>query len=300
MENDKGYNDLVTLIHEKLRLDCREYNESYIRRRVNARLMVNNLKQDEFSPYVKILKANPEELRRLFDILTVNVTQFFRDPTLWQQLARNIFPRAAEEKKKAMGKTLRIWSCGCASGEEPYSLAILLKEIVERQGIVPQIVATDIDDFSLHAAREGVYLPPAFETMPKEYMAKYFRQVAVKDKVKYEILPSVKSHVQFVNHNFLNEPAPAKDFDMVFCRNVIIYFTGEAKDRLMRTFHEALMEHGWLVLGKSEVLFTMKSQSIFYLYNSEDRVYRKERRKAQMKVTVERRKNWWYGYEKTE
>lgn len=298
MDTDPRFTELLTLINDKLRLDCRYYNEGYIKRRVNARIMARNLPLDDYTAYLKVLKDDPEESRQLFDTLTVNVTQFFRDSSLWETLAKSVVPQIIKEKLSSPDRTLRVWSCGCASGEEPYSLAILFRELIENKGIRPAITATDIDALSLKRAKEAVYSPQAFETMPQEYLQKYFKQTLVNGKAKYELSPAVRPYVQFVNHNFLSEAPPARNFDMVFCRNVVIYFTTEAKDKLMQTFADALTEHGWLTLGKSEVLFSARTQHLFYLFNNDDRIYRRERRTTPGKIDVERRKNWWYGYVK--
>jgi chemotaxis protein methyltransferase CheR len=299
MANNTGIKEIFDIVYRIFKLDCRAYNESYMRRRVNARIMANNFAPDDYDSYGKLLAVNSEEQRRLYDALTINVTQFFRDAKLWDVLKNEIIPKLIEEKRKKSAKFLQIWSCGCSSGEEPYSLAILFKEALRgREDIIPVILGTDIDEFSLAKAEKAVYDINVFKSMPQEYFKKYFKPVTVKNTEKYELAASVKSLVQFKHNNFLLDLPPAKSIDMIFCRNVIIYFTPAAKDKLMNTFCESLSDNGWLVLGKSEVLFTIKIQHRFYLYNVEERIYQKERRKAQLKFDVERRKNWWIGYDK--
>lgn len=297
MDNETAFKELETIIFNKLKLDCKEYNQSYIRRRVNARIISNNLTQDNYISYINLLKSNQDEMRELYDALTVNVTQFFRDITVWDVLAKDVIPKIVEEKKGKMDNSLNIWSCGCSSGEEPYSLAILLKEFCVKKGINPKITATDIDNLSLAKAKNGLYNIEALKTAPKEYILKYFRKKNVGDMVKYEIDPSLKPMINFLNHNFMSEMPPRRNFDMVLCRNVIIYFTNTAKDKLMETFYDVLVENGWLILGKSEVLFTIKSKHNFYLYNNDERIYRKERRMLGNIVEKERRQKWWHGYE---
>ncbi|MFH1768755.1 MAG: protein-glutamate O-methyltransferase CheR [Candidatus Omnitrophota bacterium] len=297
MSNDTGINVIFDLVYKIFKLDCQSYNKSYMERRVNARIMAHNLAPDNYDSYAKLLETNLEEQRRLYDALTINVTQFFRDIKLWDTLKKNVIPKLIEEKRNKSEKILSIWSCGCSSGEEPYSLAILLKEALkDRRDILPVIYATDIDSLSLTKAKNAVYDISVFKSIPQEYFIKYFKQVIVKEKVAYELDPSIKSLVSFRTHNFLDDPPPAKIMDVIICRNVIIYFTQEAKDKLMSLFYENLTDHGWLVLGKSEVIFTIKMQRHFYLYNVEERVYRKERRKEQVKIEVEKRINWWPGY----
>lgn len=281
-ENEHYYQKLVTIIQEQLHFNCRDYNEAYIKRRFNARMLANNLPQDDYAAYIKTLTTCPEEITKLYDALTINVTQFFRDSKLWEVLEKDVFPKAIDEKKTKPGKTLNIWSCGCASGEEPYSLAMMLKELIKNKEVVVRIIATDIDEVSLKKARAGVYGANAMKSTPKEYISRYFHQsVDAKGNERYELDPSIRSSVQFLYHNAITQVTPGTSFDLIFCRNVIIYFTQETKNKLIDTFHGALIEHGWLVIGKSEVLFTAKAQNKFYVYNGAESIYRKDRRSPQ-------------------
>jgi chemotaxis methyl-accepting protein methylase len=274
---------LLEYIRRELNFDCRAYNESYIIRRLNSRILSNNLPPDDFATYLGLLKSSPTEPKKLYDALTINVTQFFRDTRLWEVLEQDVFPKVIAEKKGKINKTLSIWSCGCSSGEEPYSLAILLQEMVKNREVIPKITATDIDDLSLKRARAGIYTAQSFKSTPPEYIDRYFRRtVDAKGNETFEVNPTTKMTVQVVQHNAITQPPPACDFDMVFCRNVIIYFTQETKNRLLETFHSALAEHGWLVIGKSEVLFVAKTHNKFYVYNGAESIYRKERRAQQL------------------
>jgi chemotaxis methyl-accepting protein methylase len=278
-ENERSYQRLVNIIQEELHFNCHDYNEAYIRRRLNARMLANNLPQDDYAAYIKTIRILPDEIKKLYDALTINVTQFFRDSKLWEVLAKDVLPNAIAEKKDKMGKIFSVWSCGCASGEEPYSLAILFKELVKDREILPKITATDIDETSLKRCREGVYGANALKSTPKDYISRYFRRsIDGKGNEKFELDMSVRSQVQFYYHNAITQMPPGTNFDMIFCRNVIIYFTQETKNRLIDTFHGALGEHGWLVIGKSEVLFTAKAQNRFYVYNGAESIYRKDRR----------------------
>ncbi|OGS25294.1 MAG: hypothetical protein A2297_04000 [Elusimicrobia bacterium RIFOXYB2_FULL_48_7] len=296
---NSGMKDIFDIVYKNFRLDCRSYNESYIQRRINARIMSNNLHSDDYGAYAKLLAASIKEQRCLYDALTINVTQFFRDIRLWEVLRKDVFPKIAEEKKKKFEKMFQIWSCGCSSGEEPFSIAILIKELLnDRKDLLPLIIGTDIDEQSFVKSDKAAYDINAFRSMPQEYLHKYFKAVTVGSSKKYELDPSIHNLVKFQKNNFLIDPPPVKNVDVIFCRNVIIYFTPAAKEKLMNVFYETLADHGWLILGKSEVLFTAKMQERFYLYNVEERIYRKERRKSQIKVDIDRRKNWWIGYVK--
>jgi chemotaxis protein methyltransferase CheR len=273
---------LLQYIQKELNFNCHDYNEAYIRRRLNARMLTNNLPQDDFATYMKALKTIPEEPKKLYDALTINVTQFFRDTRAWDILESDVFPKVISEKKNHFNKTLSIWSCGCSSGEEPYSLAIMMKELIKGREVIPKIIATDIDDLSLKRARAGIYPEAAFKTTPPDYLDKYFhRSKDAKGNEKFEVDASLKSIVQIFCMNAITQMPPGNNFDMIFCRNVIIYFTQETKNKLMEKFYDALRENGWLVIGKSEVLFTAKVQNKFYVHNGAESIYRKERRASE-------------------
>ena len=167
MITDIGMKDIFDIVLKKFRLDCRSYNESYMERRINARIMVNNLKANDYRSYVTLLAADPQEQRCLYDALTINVTQFFRDIKLWEVLQKDIFPKIIEEKKIIFDKLLQIWSCGCSSGEEPFSIGILLKEVLkDRKELVPQIIGTDIDEPSFEKSSRATYVISVFKPMP--------------------------------------------------------------------------------------------------------------------------------------
>jgi chemotaxis protein methyltransferase CheR len=282
MDNENYYSKLVDLVRERFSFDCSDYNEAYIKRRLNARILANNLPHDAFQIYYGFIEKNPGEIPKLYDALTIHVTQFFRDTKLWEALEKDVLPKAINDKKEKVGsKILTIWSCGCSSGEEPYSLAILLQELTANKGIGFRIIATDIDEGSLKKSREAVYAAAALKSTPRPYLLKYFHKIPdTNDKgaVKYALDESIKSQVKFCYHNSITQSPPGNNFDMIFCRNVIIYFTMETKNKLVDTFHGALTEHGWLIIGKSEVLFTARSQNKFYIYNTAESIYRKDRR----------------------
>jgi chemotaxis protein methyltransferase CheR len=299
MIKQEGVKEIFDIIYKNFRLDCMSYNESYIERRINSRIMANNLTVNNYASYAKFLESSLQEQRSFYDALTINVTQFFRDIRLWEFLRKNVFKKIIEEKAEKSEKHLQIWSCGCSSGEEPYSVAIVLKEILkEHKSLLPYIIGTDIDQQSFIKAERAVYDISAFRSMPIDYLSKYFEQAIENGATRYKLDQSIKAMVQFQKNNFLLDAPPVKNVDIILCRNVIIYFTAAAKEKLMNVFFETLTDHGWLVLGKSEVLFTAKMQQRFYLYNVEERIYRKERRRVQLKFDVERRKNWWPGYVK--
>jgi chemotaxis methyl-accepting protein methylase len=295
------FNKLVSIIQESTGLDCREYNQSYIKRRLNSRILANNLSANDYFAYIKILEGNLQEIRELFNSLTINVTKFFRDIEFWEALKTTVFPKAIKEAVESKNKSINIWSCGCSSGEEAYSIAILLNELTKGTGIKIRIIATDIDELSLNKAEKGFYDMLSLCDVPNEYLLKYFRKKEESGKSLYLVDPGLKEMITFHRNNFFADRPPGSNFNMIFCRNVIIYFTPLAKEKLLDLFHALLVHHGWLAIGKSEILFTKHLQARFYLLNEKERIYRKERRlKPEDIKHLERRKKWWFGYEKDE
>jgi chemotaxis protein methyltransferase CheR len=291
------FNKLLDIIFEATNLDCRQYSQEYIKRRINSRLLANGLQRDDYFSYIKFLEGNLQEIRDLFNALTVNVTKFFRDSELWSFLKSDVLPKLIEEKKAENSGVIYVWSSGCASGEEPYSIAILLTELTKGTKMTFKVIASDIDELSLVRAKAGLYDLLSMSDTPPEYVLKYFKTVVVDGKKLYKLDNKIMSHVTFQRNNFLSDEPIGYDYDMVFCRNVIIYFTLKAKEKVINLFHKLLAEHGWLVTGKSEILFAKHLHNKFYSYNDIERVYRKERRREGSKVNNDRRKNWWHGYE---
>lgn len=295
INNEQHYFDkLLDIIYKQLAINCRQYNEAYIKRRLNARITSNNLEANNYSAYIDILEKNAGELRTLFDALTINVTKFFRDIKLWSYLKSTVFPKVISEKKSGFDNVVTIWSCGCSSGEEPYSIAILFSELTGNNMFMLRITASDIDELSLEKAKNAVYSTESLTEITKEYVDKYF--VKTDNKDTYKVADRIKSLVFFKRQDLFTAESSNTKYDIIFCRNVIIYFTAEAKERLVNMFYKALNEHGWLVIGESELLFEKHLKYKFYLFDEKERMYRRERRKYQEKVEVDRRKRWWFGY----
>lgn len=295
INNEKHYFDkLLDIIYKRLAINCRQYNEAYIKRRLNARITANDLEANNYSAYIDILEKKTEELRTLFDALTINVTKFFRDKKLWNYLKSVVFPQVISEKKTGFDNVITVWSCGCSSGEEPYSIAILLSELVGNNRFMIRVTASDIDELSLEKARNAVYSTESLTEIPKEYVDKYFLKIENKDL--YKVTDRIKTLVFFKRQDLFTAESSNTKYDIIFCRNVIIYFTAEAKERLVNMFYKSLNDNGWLVIGESELLFEKHLKCKFYLFDEKERMYRRERRIYQEKIEVERRKRWWFGY----
>lgn len=228
---------------------CDAYKESCLRRRLAVRMRARGV--HTYQDYATVLDRDAGEYDSLLDTLTINVTKFYRNAETWTRLADGVLPGVWTRR----GGSVRAWSVGCASGEEPYTLAILLLEQQRRdprQGL-PHIDATDLDRRSLARAGVGVYPSAALDEMPVTLVQRYFE--APDAELKRRILPDVRRAVHFRRHDVLREPPPVPPYDVIMCRNVVIYFDRPTQERLFLAFVEALAPEGILVLGKVETLF---------------------------------------------
>jgi chemotaxis protein methyltransferase CheR len=202
------------------------------------------------------------EMHLLLNEITVGETCFFRNQPQLAALQRLILPSLASSKDKVHYRHLRIWSAGCSTGEEPYTLAIILMEEAARflQGFTFEIVATDLNDRSLLRAQEGVYGNYALRNVSPEILRKYFDPVpgsANKSSVEYRVRDEVRKHIKFSRLNLLDDSRMVfvKSIDVIFCCNVLIYFDGASKKRVIQHFHNNLLPHSYLFLGHAESLF---------------------------------------------
>lgn len=239
-------------------IDLSLYKERQMLRRINAIVAKYNF--DDYSGYIDAIKSNKVMFEEFINYLTINVSEFYRNPEQWGVLKSEIFPDIIKRK----GNGLRIWSAACSTGDEPYSLVMTLADMMPMESI--NIYATDIDDTILQKARTGLYNAKSLEGLPKEYLDKYFTKVG---DTNYTISEKVKSRVEFKKHNLLKDQYP-KNFDLIVCRNVLIYFTEEAKNEIYKQFNHSLNEEGILFIGSTEQIIQCKEfgfvspKSFFY------------------------------------
>lgn len=247
--SDPAFDRILQILLERRGLDFNEYRRSFLERRMESRLHALNLK--DFASYEKIVEKSPEELSELFDTLTINVAEFFRDPQIWDYLIPEVFTPLVKR-----GKPIRIWSAGCASGEEPYTIAIAFHEIIHRN--VPhrsiKIVATDVDPLALAKARSGIYAPTALRQVSSQRLRIYFTRAKAKNDGSFEVIPEIRNMVQFSEHSYLQSTPAVERPDLVFCRNSMIYLKNESKLKAVAGYHRALVPGGYLILGVTEVL----------------------------------------------
>jgi chemotaxis protein methyltransferase CheR len=261
---------LLEKIRDDRGLDLAQYRPRYVERRVATRL--NALGLHTYRQYAARLDEDPAEYHRLLDALTINVTQFFRDPSVYELFRTEVLPELLEAKAARHQRIVRVWSAGCATGEEPYSIAMaVLSEIrrSRRSEVLPTVIGTDIDRSALEKAKRGEYPLAALAHIPLPDQRQY---VDVRGD-HFRFKPELTKLVRFQYLNLFEAP-PIRAVDVVFCRNVFIYFNREEQDRMLGSFWEALSRGGYLVLGRSERLSPALSKQ-FELISGRERIYRK-------------------------
>ncbi|MCL6611823.1 MAG: protein-glutamate O-methyltransferase CheR [Peptococcaceae bacterium] len=223
------------------RLDLHSYKETQLKRRIDSFLLRKKI--NGYADLFKLIAADRQAYEMFLDHLTINVSEFFRDPHRWQDLEKIILPGLLQGRG-----TLKIWSAACSIGAEPYSLGILLDEL--SPGRAHRIDATDIDKNILEKARAGRYNQDVVRNVSRERMARYF---TVSDG-SYLINENIKRKVSFSRHDLLTDDYP-QGYDLIVCRNVTIYFTREAQDKINQSFSRSLQPGGLLFIGGSEMIF---------------------------------------------
>ncbi|MDH7576335.1 MAG: protein-glutamate O-methyltransferase CheR [Bacillota bacterium] len=222
-------------------IDLTNYKRPQMERRINSLMRAQGF--DNYLEYLAALEKNPVQLEKFLNHLTINVSEFYRNPPQWEIFKTRILPELLKTNPR-----LKTWSAGCATGEEPYTLAIILREHVSAP--LPRILATDIDEKALAKAKAGVYQEKSISNIPKAQLVQYFSRVGE----TYQIKDEIKKLVNFQRHDLLKDPFDTF-FDLILCRNVVIYFTEDAKELLYKRFRDALRPGGVLFTGSTEQIF---------------------------------------------
>jgi two-component system CheB/CheR fusion protein len=259
---------LLRHLRERHGIDFTAYKLPTIMRRLWRRVAAADV--PTIADYRRYLEAHPEEEQRLIADFLIKVTRFFRDPALFARLREEIIPELVDAAR-AEGRELRVWSAGCATGEEAYSLAVLVAEALGQTPTRPpvRIFATDLDETALAFARRGVYPASALADMPPELVERYFAE----HDGAYEVTKQVRGLIVFGNHDLAQRP-PFPAIDLVMCRNVLIYFTAELQRRALEIFAYSLRERGFLVLGKAETAGSVNRS--FVPVDRRLRIYRRQ------------------------
>jgi len=268
-EDEKEFTDLKTIIKKKLGFNCDGYKQAHLKRRLAVRLRANN--SESYKEYAMTLLNKDGESEKLKETLTVNVTELFRNPETYEKFSRIGLPELI--KTKGENRTIKVWSAGCSNGEEPYSIAIMLLEFLGPRANMYNIsiLGTDIDDDSLRIAQCGVYKPKQLEKISKGRLDWFF----IKKGDDYVVADEVRNIVHFKHHDIISGPR-LYGFDIIFCRNVTIYFDKSLQDELYMKFYDSLNEGGYFLMGKTETLFG-KTGGLFKPVDINERIYRKLR-----------------------
>ena len=258
----KDYEGFKVEVYQLSKIDLNAYKERQMKRRIDSLMKKNGFNQ--YDEYVKALKQDREVYEEFINYLTINVSEFFRNTSQWEVLEKEIFPYLFDK----FGKRVKIWSAACSTGDEPYSLAMVLSKFIPLSQI--QIIATDIDKQILAKAQQGLYNEKSVMGVPKEFKDKYFEKIGS----SYRVSDEVKKCITFKQHNLLKDSYPDK-LDLIVCRNVLIYFTEEAKNDIYKKFNHALKDQGILFVGSTEQIIQSQKfsfdtvRSFFYKKNGE-------------------------------
>jgi two-component system, chemotaxis family, CheB/CheR fusion protein len=265
-EPDRGLEDLLIFIRDARGFDFTGYKRSSLARRIRKRMQEAGA--PDYVDYRDRLESSAEEFGHLFNTILINVTGFFRDTETWTFLQREIMPELLADAQD--GREIRIWSAGCASGEEAYSLAIAFAEALgaEETAKRVKIYGTDVDDEALRDARAGLYPAKNLEALPGEMRDRYFEQ----NGSQFAFRPDLRRRVIFGRHD-LTRDAPISRLDLLVCRNTLMYFNVETQSQVIDRFHFALREGGYLFLGKAEMLLSDGER--FEVVSMRQRIFRR-------------------------
>ncbi len=263
---DDGFSLLKRFIEQTLRIQCSNYKEDYIKRRLLSRM--RSTSTTTYEEYLKYLHEHPPELENLRNALTINVTEFFRDADVYDLIRKEVLPALFRGRK-----TIRIWCAGCSTGEEPYSLAMILSDLMAADKTLSgQIFATDIDEVVLKKAKDGIYPEKSMGKLTDTQIHRHFTKLP---DGNYQVKPHLQELIRFRPHDLMSGQPVSRFLDMISCRNVTIYFTEKQKDELARTFHSALVPGGIYVMGKTEYL-GREVEGLFSPINSIQKIYTKK------------------------
>lgn len=268
-ESEEAFLALTRKISREAGLSLDAYKDKCLRRRIAVRMRASGA--HSYAEYEALLDRDPEEYARLKDTITINVTRFYRNVETWELIRTTVLPHVCGQGRGP----IRAWSAGCASGEEPYTLAMLMADYFESRGRADgldlvTVDATDIDRECLQRARAARYRPDALADVPGRLISRYFEQT----KGEYQVVERVRRRVMVRAADLCAEPPPRGTYDLILCRNVIIYFERAMQDRIFARFADALAPGGFLILGKVELLSGPAREQLTLL-DPRERIYRR-------------------------
>ena len=249
------YEKFKEKVYQLTKIDLSSYKERQMKRRIDSLITKNKIKS--YDEYIEAIKQDKKMLDDFVTYLTINVSEFYRNPEQWKLLENEILPYLFE----FFGNDLKIWSAACSTGDESYTLVMLLSKFIPLNKI--KVIATDLDRVVLEKAQVGIYDEKSLKGLPKEYITKYFTKVGTRS---YQISDEIKKRVEFKQHNLLKDTYPT-GCNMIVCRNVMIYFTEEAKAEIYKKFNASLKNDGILFVGSTEQIIS-PGESGFSTYKS--------------------------------
>jgi two-component system CheB/CheR fusion protein len=285
-DNDPRFEELLEYLNKSRACDFTGYKRASLMRRVHKRM--GEVGVTGFEAYQDYLDVHSQEFAALFNTILINVTSFFRDPEAWEYLADVIVPQILASK--TADSSIRIWSAGCATGEEAYSLAMILAEALGLEACCRQvnIYATDLDGQDLEQARQASYSADAVAAVPEPLREKYFDAASSNGRCVFS--QDLRRILIFDRHNLIHD-APITCLDLLMCRNTLIYFNREAQERIISRFHVALKDSGFCFLGRAETM--LMHTGLFEPENMKHPIFRKisigrsQRRAEPLLQTVE-------------
>ena len=232
-------------VFDLTKINLNAYKEKQMKRRIDT--LISKHRIVGYENYVQLLKTDKAKFEEFVNYLTINVSEFYRNPSQWDVMDRDVIP----ELIRKFGKSLKVWSAACSTGDEPYSLVMALSRHLPLNQI--KIFATDLDKQVIEKAKIGLYTEKSIACVPADLKKKYFTKVGP----SWQISNEIKSRVEFKEHNLLKDTYPTA-YHMIVCRNVLIYFTEEAKDEVFVKFQQSLAKGGILFIGSTEQIINYK------------------------------------------
>ncbi len=249
------YNQFVKEFYNYSTIDLNSYKEGQMKRRIDSHIRKYSI--NNYKDFLAVLKKDRDAYNTFLGYLTINVSEFLRDPRQWTNLEKEVLPKLIKPHKK-----LTVWSAACSTGDEPYTLAMVISKLLPTNQF--RIIATDIDKEILAKAKQGIYPEKQVANLPIDMKNKYFKKTAE----GYTISQDIKRCIEFRQHNLLKDAYPTQ-VDLIVCRNVLIYFTEEAKGKIYNNFSKALADDGVLFVGSTEQIinpaeYNLKGNKIFF------------------------------------
>lgn len=239
------YEWFKTAVYDLTKIDLSAYKEKQMKRRIDT--LINKNGVSGYDKYIAFIKTNSKKFEEFVNYLTINVSEFYRNPDQWQVMDKEIIPELVQK----FGKNLKIWSAACSTGDEPYSLVMALSKHLPLEQI--KVYATDLDKQVIAKAKMGLYTEKSIAGVPEDLKKRFFTKIGL----SWQISEEVKKRVEFSEHNLLKD-SYRDGWHMIVCRNVLIYFTEEAKDEVFSKFQKALAKKGILFIGSTEQIINYK------------------------------------------